>query len=304
MNPTQRLFALLAFLAVAASLAMAQNNSRQDARHTAPLARSYSENESLVYHMKAINKGRSDTIRYEADAKGIVRKNSTGFVEEYAWANLSFNGQAAPLPTLSSDFRQQLSLDPNVPPVMPDFRHVNPMLIGPAADMMTFYADEWLAIKQGTLQGMGDHAYVKHGTPSSWADGVHTIIGQDSIDFDITLKEINSQDQTAKVMVRHVPPPKPQISTPAKWMDAAVSDTPNNWVEVSKTNDGKYLGEIGKEIFDVELTVSMKDGRILFADIDNPVTVLARECTDAELAQCSAPEHYEIRRHIEINLVP
>ena len=265
------------------------------------LTRQYREGESLAYHMKASNQGRNGTIRYEADAKGVVKKSAAGFVEEYAWLNLAYNGQAMNLP--ASDFRQTLSLDPGVPPAMPDFSHINPMLIGPAADMLTFYADEWLAIKQD-LHKRGDHVYVKHGGPSSWADGVQTILGQDSIDFDVTLSDVDDSAHTAKVIVRHVPPETRKIQTPAKWMEAPVSNTPNNWVEVSKESNGKYLAEVGKETFDVELTVSLSDGKILSATMDNPVTVMARECTDVALTQCGDPEHYQITRQVEIKLVP
>ena len=79
-----------------------------------------------------------------------------------------FNEQIVALPAGDVNFRQQLSLDPAVSPSLPDFTHVNPMLIGPIADFMTFYSDLWLAVKQGTLVHVGDHRYVTHGIPNSW----------------------------------------------------------------------------------------------------------------------------------------
>ena len=298
---TSNFLLALILLGVAIVPATAQTNSTPNEKAANPLTRHYSEGESLAYHMKATNQGRNGTIRYEADARGVVKKNAAGFVEEYAWSNLAYNGQAMNLP--AGDFRQPLSLDPNAPPGLPDFSHVNPMLIGPVADMLNFYVDEWLAIKQ-SLRKSGDHVYVKHGGPNSWADGVQTILGEDSIDFDVTLSEVNESAHTARVIVRHVPPETPKIQTPAKWMEPPVADTPNNWVEVSKTNGGKYLAEIGKETFDVELTISLADGKILSATMDNPVAAMARECTDAALTQCGDPEHYQIRRQVEIRLVP
>jgi hypothetical protein len=54
------------------------------------------------------------------------------------------------------------------------------------------------------------------------------------------------QDGTAKIVVRHVPPAQPQIQIPLKWMEAPVADAANNWVEASKTDNGRYLAEIGK----------------------------------------------------------
>src|SRR5207237_1898494 len=139
----------------------------------------------------------------EADAKGTVIKTVDGhFVEQFRWSGLMFNGQAVPVRTDTSDFRQQLSLDPMISPSLPDFSHLNPLLIGPCADLLTFYADLWLALKQGTLVRPGDRVYVKHGTPNSWADGKRILLGQDSIDFDIALTELNTQRGTAKLVVR------------------------------------------------------------------------------------------------------
>jgi hypothetical protein len=80
-------------------------------------------------------------------------------VEEFHWSGLSFNGRVVPLPANTSEIRQRLSLDPAVPPSAPDFTDVNPMLIGPIADLLTFYSDLWPAAKQGTLAHAGDHVY-------------------------------------------------------------------------------------------------------------------------------------------------
>ena len=91
---------------------------------------------------------------------------------------------------------------------------------------MTFYADLWLANKTGQLTHPGDHFYVKAGTPSSWASGSQVILGQSSIDFDLTLKSVNPSDQTAVLIVRHVPPDRSQVTLPAAWMQTPVSTRP------------------------------------------------------------------------------
>jgi hypothetical protein len=74
-------------------------------------------------------------------------------------------------------------------------------------------------------------------------------------------------------------------------------------VEVEKNGDGKLSAEVGKETFDVRLKVA-KEGKLLFATMDNPIEVLARDCTDAELAHCGDPVHYQINRQIELTLAP
>ena len=172
------------------------------------------------------------------------------------------------------------------------------MLVGPILDLFTFYVDLGLAIRNGNLTHAGDHFYFQYGKPASWANGP-VILGEDSIDFDITLKEVDQAQQIATVIARHVPPAKPEIRIPADWMRAPVADTPNNWVEVKKDGD-KYLAAVGKETFDCEIKVSLTNGKILSATMDNPVEVVERECLDEALMKCGEPKRYQIRRQIEI----
>jgi hypothetical protein len=170
--------------------------------------------------------------------------------------------------------------------------------------MLTFYSDLWLAIQQSDLKRPGDHAYVKVGIPASWADGNYVTLGEDSIDFDLTLKELNNSTQIATLLVRHVPPAQPKVKLPAAWMQAPVADTPNNWVQVSKNQAGKYAAGVGKETFDVEIKISLKDGKILSATLDNVVKTRNRECSDAAVLDCGQPSDHQIHRQIELHLVP
>jgi hypothetical protein len=82
-----------------------------------------------------------------------------------------------------------------------------------------------------------------------------------------------------------------------------VADTANNWVEVKKSDDGKFEAGVGKETFDVTIIVSTADGRILSASMDNPVVTSSRTCDDAALTKCGVPQPHTIHRHIEIALV-
>jgi hypothetical protein len=264
------------------------------------LARHYKEGEELTYHMK----GDNDGWAYEVQAKGIVKKDASGhYVEEYGWSDFK-SSVPMPLSASSLSFRQSLSLDPAIQPAVPNLSQVQPFLIGPITDMLTFYSDLWIASRQSTLMRKGDHAYVKFGGPVSWADGSYVIMGEDSIDFDLTIKELDAADQIATLLVCHLPPPQPKVKLPAPWMQTAVADAPNNFIDVKKNSPGKYVAEVGKETFDVEIKVSLKDGKILTAKMDNLVRVRKRECTDAALLVCGEPADHPIRRQIELQLVP
>lgn len=261
------------------------------------LSRHYTEGENLSYHMRATNKGKTGTESYEADAIGVVKKDAAGrFFEEYQWTNVFLNTKKIDLPPASVSYRQVLSLDPSYRSTFPVLQ---PMLIGPILDLFTFYADLGLAIRKGNLARPGDHFCVPYAKPASWANGP-IILGEDSIDFDVSLKAVDDVHHIATLVVRHVPPAKPQITIPSDWMRVPVADTPNNWVEVQK--DGpRYIAAVGKETFECEMKVSLADGKMLSATMENPVEVVERVCPDATLTKCGEPIRYQIMRRIEID---
>jgi hypothetical protein len=264
-----------------------------------PLLRKYAAEEKLVYRMTGVN----ENWHYTVEADGVVKKDSSGaFIEEYRWVDLRTDGKPVELSAASAGFVQQLSLDPNRNPSMPDLSKADMKLIGPITDMMTFYADLWLVVKTGQLTKAGDHFYFKKDGANSWADGTYITAGEDAIDFDMTLKSIDVADKTAIVVVKHVVPDKPAVHLPAAWMEKPVADTPNNWVQVMKGQGGKFTASVGKETFDVKMTVSLVDGRILSGNLDNLVQTIDRTCDDAALTQCGEAKVHNISRKIEITL--
>jgi len=286
---------VLIWIACSFFAAQAPTNNRR------VLVRRYREGEKLSYQMKGINQA----WHYSIQADGAVKRDPTGpFFEEYRWSDLISDHQEVPLSAASLNFREQVSLDPNYKLAFPSLSQVDHRLVGPITDFLTFYADLRLVIKADSLTNPGDHFYVKRGTPNSWADGNYVLIGEDSIDFDLSLKDVNRPENTATILIRHVPPEKPDIRLPAEWMRKRVADTANNFVQVQRTKDGKYLAAVGKETFEVELRVSLGDGKILSGKMDNPVETIKRECMDAALTTCGDPAANSIRRQVQIFLKP
>jgi hypothetical protein len=266
----------------------------------ADLSRRYREGERFSYAMTAVNQDRVKTLRYTATASVVVQRGEHGFAEEVDWSDLVVNDRAVALPK-GAAVHQQLSLAPDSHCPMPDLAHLHPQLMGPVLDLMTFYVDLWLAIKDGRLKRAGDHMLFPHGTANSWADGSYVTLGEDAIDFDITLTAVDRMAGVATLLVRHVPPANPVIRLPADWMRQPVADTANNWVQVQRSSDGKaFDAAVGKETFDVELQVSLADGRILRATMDNIVDVLERRCRDGALDDPGQPVRYRIHRQIAI----
>lgn len=266
-----------------------------------PLKRRYTQGEALQYEITGTHTMQGKvTSDYFGHAAVSVKKSTDGvFYEEIQWTQARDDGKDA---AASPNARQSLSLDPKFRGGFPDLSKIDRDYFAQILDLMTFYVDDQLAIKKG-LWKEGDHAYVKHGTPNSWADGVHVVTGYDCIDFDITLIEVDLPHNTANLRVRHVPPEQGCGPVPAEWMRKPASDTANNWFEVEKQGAKKYVAGAGKEVFDAEITVSMPSGVIKSATMYNPVDIEQRTCKDAALSECGDPEKIRIVRRINLALV-
>jgi hypothetical protein len=298
-----------------------------------PWVRRYTEGEKIVYHMRGTNRDREGTWVYAFDADAVVTKGTDGgFHEDYGWKNvvsmhthdaadlfsltqpgawtdLVKGHKALDLPAASVGYRQRLALPAiakaddfmKVAASMQDLSKVDASLVGPIADLTTFYVDLMFCSGFGATAKTGDRRYINsRGRVNSWADGSHVVLGADSIDFDCQVKEINREARTATLSIDHVPAKNSKIQLPAAWMKTPVSDAPNNWVEVIKNDDHTFTAAVGKETFAVTICVSLADGRILEARMDNQVDVLERRCQDAALTTAGEPVRYEIRRQIDL----
>lgn len=290
----------LAWAAASHAQPSAPNDAVAPDRH--PLARRYAPGQVIRYVMNGSHAGRESTTKYSAEAEARVVLDADGkFYEEARWTRLEVNGKEVALDDATRNFQQRLSLDPGYEMPMPDVRGVNPMLMGPIFDLMTFYVDLHANLHQGRLQKAGDQVFVPHGQPNSWADGMRIILGQDCIDFDLTLMGVS--DKTAELRVRHVPPKETRISLPAPWMRTPVGDTANNWVQVQKESGpsaSQYIAAVGKETFEVRLVVDRETGGIRTATMENPVDVVQRRCRDEALTDCDEPMKYRILRRVEL----
>lgn len=298
---TARFLLLGLVLTMVPALNQAQSESPNQSGGNPVLRREYILGQQISYRMTASNRRPDRTRSYEAVAEGVVKQDDSGrFYEEYRWSSITSDGRPLELSAVAPPFVQLLSLSPTYSLSMPDLSRVHPALIGPVTDLLTFYADVWLAMRQPNLRRTGDRALIPHKSANSWADGTRVLLGEDAIDFDVAIEEIDESTGTATILVKHVPPAELSVRTPADWMRNPVADSANNWVQVSRTNDGKYRASIGKETFDVRVKLRLVDGIILSARMDNPVQVSERDCTDEALTECGNAIAYTIARQVEI----
>lgn len=232
-----------------------------------------------------------------------MKRDSSGrFYEEIAWSNLTSNEQQT-LTSKSLALRQTVSLDDPVSYMkVPPLADVQPLLVGPITDALTFYSDLLLAVQANLLQP-GQTAYIPRTTPNSWADGQRILLGQDVVDFSLKVEDVNTTEHTETIQVQHVPPSRLHVQLPAKWMREPVSTEPNNFVRVSRQDNG-FVAEAGRETFDVRLVVDIRDGHMLSATMHNSVSLITRKCTDRELNQCGPDASKNIRREITWQQMP
>lgn len=292
----KRSLAFIVLMSAAAGSCLAQGPGATNVLH-----RSYEEGEQLRYRMTAVSHKRGGTARLEAVAVAAVRQDEQDrFFEELRWTGFVRDGAPFELAASSRKFRQRLSLSSDAYLSIPDLTQIQPVLIGPVTDLLTIYADLWLAMRQHGLSEPGDHARVRHGESNTWADGTRIVRGEDAIDFEITLVDIDATAGIATVLVRHVPPDRPAIDMPAEWMRQQLAEAPNNWMQVVNIGKGRYLAMTGNETFDVKIDVDLDDGSILFAHMDNRIEVLERICTGMALSDCGDARRHAIVREVEL----
>src|SRR5579864_2074709 len=153
---------ILLFLAAIAQIATAQADEKGADSNL--LSRHYRDGERGVYHMTATNQQGPQTISYEADAVGVVKKGDSGiWYEEIGWTNLIWNHEAVTLSSTAQNFRELLSLDPRYKLSVPNLGQLDPRLIGPVTDLLTFYSDLALEMRQSGFTKAGAHTYFQHG---------------------------------------------------------------------------------------------------------------------------------------------
>jgi hypothetical protein len=268
-----------------------------------PVGRIYVPGEVVVYELKIRHEGRDKPRVTEATSSAVVKEDSGIFYEATHWLSLKVDG--IPVNVTRLPFEQQVSLDGKfkIGQHFPDLSRAPHELAGPITELLTYYSDLQLASRPGRLVKPSDHVLVPYGRPSSWANPrAGILIGEDCIDFDLALVSADNSAKTATITVAHVPPKALCVSLPAAWMrDPIVPGRQNNWTQVIKVDDHKFIAAAGLETFTVEL--NLKEGRIISAKDDNPVEVSERVCSDDTLTACGPPVRYRIVRTAELRAI-
>src|SRR6185503_4045428 len=116
--------------------------AQQVANDASRLQRRYAEGTVSHYVMT----GNNDGWQYTIHATDVVKRDAKGrYYEEMGWSDLSSNAKQTLTPA-SLALRQTVSLDDSATYMkVPNLAAVQPLLIGPITDTLTFYSDLLLA---------------------------------------------------------------------------------------------------------------------------------------------------------------
>ncbi|MGM0601170.1 MAG: hypothetical protein ACQETH_15275 [Candidatus Rifleibacteriota bacterium] len=275
--------------------------------------RGYQQGEIFHYKMDGSNDGHI----YSAISRHQVLKTGKVWTEKITWISLIYDGKKIDLSSMK-DFEFFLSLDPDFNFAIPDITKIKPairnQILGPIFDLMTFYVDLNPALFQDKLEEIktGKAIRLPYNQPSSWADGHYHVLAEDCLDFIVTYRDLNKL--LSMLRVEHVPPKSDlRINLPEPWMrKPVVKGKNNNWVQVSRMPDkNKFAVSYGYEYFDVHLCIDKKDGKIVYANLYNPVERLCGTCREITrengkitgLKSCSEFKPLHTFRNISIKLL-
>jgi hypothetical protein len=190
---------LLLILIVVLAEVVPTSAEQQAATEAGTLQRRYTAGSVSHYLMT----GNNDGWQYTIEATVVVKRDMNGrYYEEISWSDLTSNAQQ-PLTPASLALRQTVSLDdPASYMRVPNLADVQPLLIGPITDTLTIYSDLLLAM-QSKLAHAGQTAYVPRTTPNSWADGKRVLLGQDVVDFSLTVETLNPAENAETLLIQH-----------------------------------------------------------------------------------------------------
>lgn len=221
-------------------------------------------------------------ITAEARLRSFIHHGIGG--ERVKWVSLVSNGQ-----DLSAQAKAfppyDMSLDPNSPGglIQPDTQTAG-QLSNPVLDLFTFYGGLSPFVGIGNLHEAGE-SYVEPTLLHGVFSNATTPFGQDLVRVTTTLTSLT--DQQATFTGSYQPPAEGGLTLSEPWMSSPVcGSTPNNFELVQQVGSA-YQALWGCESFTTTTVVDRDSGRIVSAQMSDPLTVDLTTCQDAALTECA-----------------
>jgi hypothetical protein len=234
-------------------------------------------------------------VTAEARLRSYVRHGIGG--EQIKWVALYSNGQ-----DLSAQARAfppyDMSLDPKNPGglIQPNTQTAG-QLSNPVLDLFTFYGGLSPAVGIDNLHQAGQ-SYVEptllHGIFSS----ATAPVGQDLVQVTTTLTSLSARQAT--FTGSYQPPAGGGLTLSQPWMSSPVcGSTPNNF-ELVQQQGSEYQALWGCESFTTTTVVDRVSGRIVSAQMTDPLTVDLTVCQDEALTECGPIQTVSLLRTVQV----
>lgn len=234
-------------------------------------------------------------VTAEARLRSFIRHGIGG--ERIKWVSLFANGQ-----DLSAQARAfppyDMSLDPKNPGglVQPDTQTAGE-LSNPILDLFTFYGGLSPFVGIGNLHQPGQ-SYVEPTLLHGVFSNATTPFGQDLVRVTTTLTSLTGQQAT--FTGSYQPPAEGGLTLSQPWMSSPVCGTTPNNFELVQQQGSQYQALWGCESFTTTTVVDRPSGRIVSAQMTDPLTVDLTVCQDAALTECSPIQTVSLLRTVQV----
>jgi hypothetical protein len=234
-------------------------------------------------------------VTAEAVLTSYVRHHIGG--EQVNWVSLYSNGQ-----NLSAQAQAfppyDMSLDPRDPNglTLPNTQTAG-QLQNPIDDLYTFYGGLSYAVGIDNLHQPGQ-SYVEPTLLHGYFSSATAPFGQDLVQATTTLTSLTAQQATFSGSFQ--PPAGGGLTLSEPWMSSPVcGSTPNNF-ELVQEDGSQWLALWGCESFTTTIVVDRFGGRIISAQMTNPLQVDLTVCQDEALTECSPIQSTTLQRTVQL----
>jgi len=234
-------------------------------------------------------------VTAKARLTSYIRRGIGG--EQVQWVALTAGGQ-----NLDAQARAfpayDLSLDPRDPDglALPDTQNAG-QLRGPVDDLLTIYVGLSSKVGIDRLHQPGQSYVDPTLLPGNFSSATAPV-GRDLVQLTTTLTSLTARRAT--FTSSYQPPPDGGLTLTQPWMSSPVcGSTPNNF-ELVQAEGSEYVALWGCESFTVTTVVDRGSGRIVSAQMTNPLQLDGSLCQDEALTECTSIPPTSLLRNVQL----
>jgi hypothetical protein len=194
----------------------------------------------------------------------------------------------------------RVSLHPSGP-IEPGNPVNDPLMIGMATDLVTFYISVSPKIGTANLHLPGDKATAPAPVFGNFADGTAFLVGRDKFRVDVEITALSAQTVEYATYLQPLAFEAGELHREFM-QQAACPSAPNN-IQYVRRQGESYLAAWGCESIAVQTKIDRQSGAIVEALMVNYLLQNVKTCQDAALTQCIDSPQIEENRTVDLRLL-